>query len=317
MTILITGNCGYIGSHVSRLFVEEGFDVAGLDNLSTGNTSNSIITTFIKDIRDINSLREVFDEYAKLGTPIDTVFHFAALTSVPESMEKRDLYFDVNVDGTENLLKVMKEYDCKRLIFSSTASVYQQSNEPVTEESPLQPLNNYAITKLEAEKLIKSQDWLQSIIFRYFNVIGFDDWYDKEIELSKTNIVPSLLKCIKDKTTFNVFGNCYPVKREDPNDKTCVRDYIDVRDIANAYIKAYNLLDTVDSSILFNLGTKTGSSVIEFIKAFEKANNIKLSYEIKEPRKGDPASVVADNKKAKELLGWSPEYSLEESLKLL
>lgn len=314
MAILVTGSAGYIGSHVVDELLKNGIEhVLGIDNLHAGRMSNSLTTCFIEDVRNEEGLRSIFKEHN-----IDCVMHLAALTSVPESMEKSEEYFDVNYNGTKTLLKVMKEFNCNKLIFSSTASIYEQSQKPVTEDSPAQPLNNYAISKYKAEQEIKANlDWLNAIIFRYFNVIGYREDYDKSAEYSKTNIVPALLRIQVSGETFSIFGNCYPVKRKDPNDKTCVRDYIDVRDIARAHVKAYMYLQEYTGVDLFNLGTKHGISVMELLAAFEKANNTKVPYEIKDKRKGDPASIIADSTKARELLGWEPIYSLEESLKIL
>lgn len=314
MTLLITGQCGYIGSHVATALLDEDvYDFIGIDNLHVGTIKNNPSACIIGDIRNERELEDIFKEY-----DIDCVMHLAALTSVPESMEKPDEYIDVNYDGTKNLLKVMKRHNCSKLIFSSTASIYEQSQEPVTEDSPVQPLNNYAISKYRAEQEIKANsDWLNAVIFRYFNVIGYREDYDKSTEYSKTNLVPALLRMHASGDKLSVFGNCYPVKRQDPNDKTCVRDYIDVRDIAEAHLLAYDYLQKNSGIHLFNLGTKHGTSVLEFIKAFEKANNIEVPYEIKDRRKGDPASIIADSTKARELLNWKPKYSLEESLKVL
>ena len=311
--ILVTGSAGYIGSHVSHLLVEESIGAVGLDNLHTGLLSNSSIMFYVGDLRNKNDIKQVFED-----NEIDYVMHLAALTSVPESMEKPDEYFDVNTEGTKNLLQVMQEFDCRNIIFSSTASVYQQSQNPVKESDPLQPLNNYAISKLKAEEAIKelaSISELNYVIFRYFNVIGYDKWYDMSNEGAKTNVVPALVRCMNSGDTFNIFGNCYPVKRENPEDHTCVRDYIDVRDIARAHLLAYNYMkDRVSTRLVCNLGTKNGTSVLELLNAFEIANQVKLNYSIKDKRKGDPASIIADSTKANELLNWTPQYSLEDSL---
>lgn len=312
MTVLITGSAGYIGSHCMRSLLSQDVSCVGLDNLHTGLMSNQAGMMFIGDIRRKDDIRQVFDAYKP-----SIVMHFAALTSVPESMKNTDEYTEVNLEGTQNLVEVMKEYKCNKLIFSSTASVYKQSNEPLKETDVIQPLNHYAVTKWWAEQFISQQDWLDYIIFRYFNVIGYDEDFDTSHEMDKTNLVPALLRTVKYGHEFNVFGNGYPVTRENKNDHTCVRDYIDVRDIANGHIRAIDyLFDHPGTREVFNLGTKNGSSVLELISAFEKANNCKIDYEIKGPRRGDPASLIADNRKSRELLRWEPQFTLEESLKI-
>lgn len=314
MRLLVTGNLGYIGSHTVRALLDAGYDdIVGIDNLHRGSMANNYLRTHITDIRNKDELRDIFKEVKP-----EAVLHFAALTSVPESMEKPDEYYEVNVEGTQNILELMKEFNCNTLIFSSTASLYKQSKDPVKETDVLQPLNNYARNKMEVEQLIRqNSDWLNAVIFRYFNVVGWSEEYDSSREIEKSNIVPSLIRAHMSGEILKVYGNNYPITRKDPNDHTCVRDYIDVRDIASAYILALDYLKTHKGQEVFNLGTKEGASVLEIINAFIEANDIKLNYEIVKPRKGDPAMVVADNQKAKELLGWSPKYSLKESLKLL
>ena len=311
--ILITGQAGYIGSHVALELLKEGRDdFIGIDNLHRGLMSNNHGPCIVEDIRNTEAINKIFDEH-----DIDTVIHMAALTSVPESMEKKDEYMEVNVDGTENIIKAMKAHNCNKLIFSSTASIYEQSQKPVKETDPIQPLNNYALSKKFAEDIIKNnKDWLNAVIFRYFNVIGYDEDYDRTKEYEKTNIVPAFLRTLNHGAEFKVFGNCYPVKRANKDDHTCVRDYIDVRDIAKAHILALEYLKDYKGQNLFNLGTKHGYSVLELIDAFNRANNCDIQYTIEKPRKGDPASVVADNQKAKELLGWQPTYTIEQSLKI-
>lgn len=311
--ILCTGSAGYIGSHVERALLEYNYDFAGFDNLSTGSMANNMGLCIVGDITNKKDIEQVFENY-----DIDCVFHLAAKTSVPESMENPDLYYETNFEGTENLLQVMKEHNCNKLVFSSTASVYEQSRQAVTEDSPLQPLNHYAKAKLYAEQAILEQyDWLNAVIFRYFNVIGYDEDYDKSKEALKTNIVPKLLQCYESGDTFKIFGNNYPVQRQQIDDKTCVRDYIDVRDIAEAHLLAYNYMLTHMGITKFNLGTKHGTSVLELLSAFEKANNVEIKKEFAPRRKGDPASIIANAQKANEVLGWTPRYSLEQSLKVL
>lgn len=316
MTVLITGQAGYIGSHVASWLIKTDRAFIGLDNLHRGIMENNHGPLVVGDIRRIQDIEQAFEEVESLGDKIDCVIHMAALTSVPESMTNKDEYEEVNFEGTQNLINVMKKHSCNRLVFSSTASVYKQSNTPVKETDPVQPLNNYALTKYQAEQFIKEQTWLNAVIFRYFNVIGYEEGYDKSGELAKTNLVPALLRTIYNKEPFYVYGNGYPVTRANASDHTCVRDYIDVRDIARAHGEAIKYLETHDGQFLFNLGTKRGQSVLEILEAFEKANGIKINYEIKEPRKGDPASIVADNQKAHELLHWCPLTPLEDSLRV-
>ena len=315
--ILLTGQAGYIGSHVAQWLIKEDKDFIGLDNLHRGIVENNRGPLVVGDVRRIEDIRQVFNEVESQGKKIDIVIHMAALTSVPESMTNKEEYEEVNLEGTKNLIQVMKEHDCNKLVFSSTASVYQQSNEPVKEIDPIEPLNNYALTKYQAEQFIKeNNDWLNAVIFRYFNVIGYSENYDRSTELAKTNIIPALIRALSSGETFKVFGNCHPVKRHNPDDKTCVRDYIDVRDIARAHGYAIKYLENNEGQHLFNLGTTIGYSVLELLEAFEKANNLKVNYEIVGPRKGDPASVVANNQKAHELLHWCPLTPLEVSLNI-
>lgn len=315
--ILLTGQAGYIGSHVAKRLIELDRHFIGLDNLHRGIMENNYGPLIVGDVRNINDIENAFNEAEANGIKIDSVIHMAALTSVPESMTNKEEYEDVNWHGTENLMRVMKKHNCNKLVFSSTASIYKQSNTPVKETDPAEILNNYALSKYFAEQSIKAnKDWLNAVIFRYFNVIGYDKDYDKSKELAKTNIVPALLRAIETKEQFYVYGNSYPTKRENPNDHTCVRDYIDVRDIAKAHGNALDYLDNHTGQILFNLGTKHGQSVLELIRTFEKANNVTINYKIVESRKGDPASIVANNQKARELLNWTPSISLHDSLKL-
>lgn len=314
MVVLITGQAGYIGSHVAEWLDRMGREHIGLDNLHTGLMQNNIGTLMIGDVRRKKDIESVFEEVEGRGSKIDAIIHMAALTSVPESMTHSDEYEEVNLDGTKNVIEVMKEHNCNNLVFSSTASVYEQSNKPVKETSPIQPLNPYASTKYYAEQFINQQDWLNAVIFRYFNVIGYRKDYDKSAEYAKTNLVPSMIRSLTSGDPFYVFGNGYPVTRKNPDDHTCVRDYVDVRDIARAHGDALKYLENNPGRHLFNLGTKVGQSVLELIQAFNDANNINMKYEIVGPRAGDPASVVADNQKARELLHWCPLTPLKESL---
>ncbi len=316
--ILVTGGVGYIGSHCILKLLECGEDVIVFDNLSTGHieTVNILkklgnVTFFQGDLLDKTVLDKVFKTNV-----IDAVIHFAAFSQVNESMLNPMKYYRNNVVGTLNLLDTMVENKVDKIVFSSTAATYGEPlYTPIDEKHPQKPINSYGKTKLMIENIMDDYNkayGLKSVRLRYFNVVGADgqsrigEWHEPE-----THLIPNILK-----STFvggkisQMFGDDYETK-----DGTCVRDYINVEDLANAHILAFNYLKNGGETNYFNLGTNEGSTVKEVFSICEKVTEKKIPVEIKPRRAGDPAVLVADNTKAKEILGWTPKKTLEDSIK--
>lgn len=319
--ILITGGAGYIGSHSAIDFIQEGHEVVVLDNLSTGHIEIiDRIKAFAKqkkgkfvdfvnaDIKDTNALSALFKMYK-----IDTVVHFAANSLVNESVSNPRKYYENNILGSISLLNSMIDNDVKKIVFSSTCATYGEPEYmPIDEKHPQRPVNPYGNTKLAIEFAIKDYAvayGLKYVIFRYFNVIGADEdavsgeWHDIE-----THLVPNILKADKNKV-FKLFGDDYDTK-----DGTCVRDYIDVADLARAHTMAYKYLLENESTII-NLGTGEGQSVKEIFAAVEKYLETNVPLKICQRRAGDPAKLIAKTTKAADVLGWSSRVPLELSIK--
>lgn len=303
--ILVTGGAGYIGSHCVLKLLELDEDVIIFDNLST-----SFKTTikklgkvkFVKgDLRNFSDINALFEKYK-----IDAVIHFAALSLVSESVKEPYKYFQNNVCGSMNLLDAMIEHNCKSIVFSSTAATYGEPEYiPIDENHPTKPINPYGQSKLTVESLLRDLD---SVIFRYFNVAGADEkGRIGERHKDETHLIPNILK---NKRKFQLFGDDYPTK-----DGTCVRDYIDINDLIDAHILALRYLQNGGKSDVFNLGTETGYTVKEVFSACEEVTDKKIPYKICPRRAGDPAILVASNKKAREILGWSPKRTLKDSIK--
>lgn len=319
--ILITGGAGYIGSNLVLKLLELGYNAVIFDNLSTGHIEavNKLknlnlkgkIADFIKgDLKNIQEIEEVFLKYK-----FEAVFHFAAFSIISESVKNPSKYWENNFSGTKNLLDVMKKFATDKIIFSSTAAIYGEPNYvPIDENHPQKPINTYGKTKLAVEFLMDDYSKIyniKSVRLRYFNVIGADklqragEWHNKE-----THFIPNILKSLNTESEmFSIFGNSYNTK-----DGTCIRDYIVIDDLIDAHIKAFNYLNNGGKTDYFNLGTKEGNSIFEVIKAAEEITGKKLKYEIKEKREGDPAILIADNKKAKEILNWQPQKTLKEGI---
>lgn len=319
--ILITGGAGYIGSHSAIDFIKAGYDVVILDNLSTGHqeivdriqnfakSKKGNLVDFINaDIKDTYALNVLFNTYK-----IDAVVHFAANSLVNESVTNPIKYYDNNVFGTINLLGAMVKNNVKKIVFSSTCATYGEPEYvPIDEKHPQKPVNPYGSTKLAIELAIKDYAkayGLKYTIFRYFNVIGADEngisgeWHDIE-----THLVPNILKANKNKV-FSLFGDDYDTK-----DGTCIRDYIDVTDLACAHTMAYEHLEDSEN-VIVNLGTGEGQSVKEIFNAVEKVLDIKVPLKVCPKREGDPAKLIANTDYAKEVLGWSAKTPLEISIK--
>lgn len=317
--ILITGGTGYIGSHTAVKLIEQNEDIIILDNLynSKSEVIDSIETItgkrpkFYKtDLLDINGLEQIFKE-----NKIDCVIHFAGLKAVGESVAQPLKYFNNNITGTINLLMAMQKYNCKKIIFSSSATVYGTTQiMPLTENSPLGVTNPYGRTKLVIEDMLRdlanADNEFCIMLLRYFNPIGANqsNLIGENPNGIPNNLMPYICKVAKGELPeLNVFGNDY-----DTVDGTGVRDYIHVEDLAIGHVKAYNKIKSSNGLHIYNLGTGNGYSVLQVISSFEKANNIKINYNIAPRRAGDVATVYADTKKAEVELDFKAKYGIEE-----
>ena len=315
--ILVTGGAGYIGSHLVMALLEKGENVIVFDSLELGHIE-TIETLkrygnlkFIKgNLKNIDDIRGVF----LLNKDINSVVHFAAYSQVAESVKNPQKYYYNNVYGTLNLLNAMLEFGVKKIVFSSTAATYGEPvYTPIDEKHPQNPINPYGNSKLMVEKIMNDYDTaygLKSVRLRYFNVAGADtdarigEWHEPE-----THLIPNVLKA-DNKKTFKMFGTDYNTK-----DGTCVRDYINVEDLAAAHIKALEYLDNGGETNFFNLGTKNGNSVKEVFSECENIKGHSIPVDICARREGDPEILVADNTKAKEVLGWTPQHNLKYSIR--
>ena len=314
--ILVTGGAGYVGSHLVLALLEQGKDVIVFDSLELGHIE--IIETMKKygnlkfvqgNLKNLDDIRGIF----LVNKDIEAVVHFAAYSQVEESVKNPQKYYYNNVYGTLNLLNAMMEFGVNKIVFSSTAATYgEPSYTPIDENHPQNPINPYGNSKLMVEKIMDDYDrayGLKSVRLRYFNVAGADikarigEWHNPE-----THLIPNILKATPDKK-FKMFGTDYNTK-----DGTCVRDYINVEDLAQAHIKALDYLNNGGETNYINLGTSEGNSVKEVFEACEGVKGVSIPLEACPRRAGDPAVLVADNKKAKEVLGWRPEKDLTDCI---
>lgn len=315
--ILITGGAGYIGSHCSLALLEQGKEIVIFDNLSTGhietieNLSKYGKVNFVQgDLLNKSEINSVFNNYN-----IDSVIHFAAFSQVGESVKNPEKYYVNNVCGTVNLLSAMLENNVKKIVFSSTAATYGEPvYVPIDEKHPQNPINPYGQTKLMIEKIMDDYDkayGLKSVRLRYFNVAGADkqarigEWHEPE-----THLIPNILKStFSSGKTFEMYGDDYDTK-----DGTCVRDYINIEDLVNAHLLSLEYLDKGGETNYFNLGTNNGNTVKEVFNVCQKVAGKDIAVNMMPRRAGDPASLVADNRKAKSVLGWEPKNTLEYSI---
>ncbi len=317
--ILLTGGCGFIGSHTAVELINEGYEIVIADNLS--NSSRDVIDkietiTGVRplfyeiDVADAAALTSLFAEQ-----PIDAAVHFAGFKAVGESVEKPLAYYRNNLDSTLTLLETMGRYGTKCFVFSSSATVYGDAEPPFSEEMRTGGCTNpYGWTKYMIEQILKdtakADPSLSVILLRYFNPVGA---HKSGLIGEKPNGIPNNLMPFVSQVAagirdhLNVFGNDYPTP-----DGTCIRDYIHVVDLAKGHVAALRYGLAHCGAEIFNLGTGKGSSVMEMIRAFEKANNLTIPYEIAPRRPGDLPFSFAKTDKAEKLLGWKAEKTLED-----
>ena len=319
MNILITGGAGYIGSHTAIELINAGYEVVIVDNLCNSSAvvldriqeiTGKSVKFYEIDTRDSKKLRVVFEE-----NKIDAVIHFAALKAVGESVEKPLEYYDNNLTNTITVLKLMKEFGVDKFVFSSSATVYGNPETcPIREDFPLSTTNPYGTTKLMIEDMLrdicKANKDFNVAILRYFNPIGAHEsgLIGEEPHGIPNNLMPYITKvAIGQLKQLSVFGNDY-----DTHDGTGVRDYIHVVDLANGHVKALEKLNQKPGLVTYNLGTGTGYSVLDLVKAFEKASGVEIPYKIVERRAGDIAMCYADPTKAQKELGWVAKYDVNK-----
>jgi UDP-glucose 4-epimerase len=323
--ILITGGAGYIGSQTLVELHNAGYSFVVYDNLCNScEESLSRVSKIISkdiifeqgDVRDKKALEKVFEKY-----DIDSVIHFAGLKAVGESVENPLSYYDNNVVGTLRLLEVMKDFRCKKIVFSSSATVYNEVDAknytPLNESNPTgNTTNPYGTSKYMIERILKdiyiSDNSFKIAILRYFNPVGAHEsgTIGEDPNGIPNNLMPFISQTAVGKREYlSVFGGDY-----DTSDGTGVRDYIHVVDLANAHVKAIEFLNKSDNikPLIVNLGTGTGYSVLDMVKAFEKASNKKIPYKIVARRVGDIAKCYADPSFAKEVLGWEAKKTIED-----
>ena len=319
MKVLLTGGTGYIGSHTAVELLNDNYEVIIIDNLINSKKevtekieqiSGKKVVFYEGDVRDKELLTKIFNEHK-----IDSVIHFAGLKAVGESVEKPLEYYDNNIGSTLALLETMNKFDCKKIVFSSSATVYgDPAKLPIKEDFPLSTTNPYGTTKLMIEMILKDlyksdNDWRITLL-RYFNPVGAHEsnLIGEDPNGIPNNLMPYILKvAIKEYKELTIFGDNYDTK-----DGTGVRDYIHVVDLANGHVCALNYLNHNPGIEIINLGTGIGYSVLEMVETFKKVNNVEVPYIIGERRAGDIASCYADPEKSKKILGFKCTKTLEE-----
>ena len=313
MRVLVTGGLGYIGSHTCVLLAEAGHELVVVDNLSN---SKPVVLERLRELTGKApgfhrvDLRERGALDAAFAKPVDAVIHFAGLKAVGESVEKPQLYRDNNVGGTLNLLDAMKNHGVRQIVFSSSATVYGDPKRlPLTEDHPLQPTNPYGENKVEIERLL-TQSGLLHASLRYFNPIGAhpSGRIGEDPRGIPNNLVPYVTQvAVGKRPALRVWGKDYPTL-----DGTGVRDYIHVMDLARGHLAALDFLSAKKRSITVNLGTGRGYSVLEVVKAFERASGKKIALDFQPRRPGDVAASYADPSLAARELGWRAALGLDE-----
>ena len=319
MAILITGGAGYIGSHTMVELLAAGRELVVVDNFVNSKPcalervkkiTGKDFKFFEVDLLDKDSLDKVVRE-----NNIDSCIHFAGLKAVGESCAKPLLYYHNNITGTLNLCEVLSKYNAKRIVFSSSATVYgNPASVPITEDFPLSTTNPYGETKLMIERILKDlhaadSEWSVSIL-RYFNPIGAHQsgLIGEDPQGIPNNLLPYITQVAAGRREcLSIFGNDYKT-----HDGTGVRDYIHVVDLARAHLKAIERAEKITGVEYFNVGTGVGYSVLDIVHAYEKATGITINYKITDRRPGDIDECYANPKKAYEVLGWRAEYNIED-----
>lgn len=326
--VLVTGGCGYIGSHTLVDLIEKNYDVISVDNFSRGQRyvpqriyqiTGKRIVNIEADLNDLDATKKIFDEHPG----IKAIIHFAAYKMVGESVDFPMRYYRNNLVSLINLLDCRQQYQVPFFIFSSSSSVYGNIGQlPVTEESlTCEQQSPYGRTKYFGEKMIADAvkaDPFKALCLRYFNPVGSHEsaLLGEPFEEKPFNIIPAITRAAAGKMKeFVVLGNDYPTR-----DGSCIRDYIHVMDVAEAhtaslkYLASEKITGNGGSMEIINLGTGNGVSVLEMVQAFEKVTGIKLNYRIGERRAGDAVAVYSSNEKAESILKWKPKKNLDEMM---
>ncbi len=311
MRILVIGGAGYIGSHVTRAFLDHGYEVTVFDNFQTGLRENLFNdAAFVHgDIMRPEQLR------AAMAGSFDGCVHLAALKAAGQSMLQPELYSEANIAGTINILSQASAAGIARIIFSSSAAVYGSPQYlPIDEDHPKKPENFYGFTKLEIERLLEWYDRLKGMRYgaiRYFNAAGYDvRGRIKGLELNPENLLPIVMEVATGiRLKLSIFGDDYPTR-----DGSCIRDYVHVSDLAEAHVTAFEYILKNDKSLTVNLGSETGISVFEMVERARSITGRPVPAEVTGRRAGDPSELVASSAKSRELLGWVPKYSDVDTL---
>lgn len=304
MNILITGGAGYVGSHVNKYLSLQGHKTFVVDDLSFGNAQGVKYGKFFNlDFSD-DKIETIFKNYN-----IDGVMHFAAFADVGHSVKHPDIYYEANVTKLIKLLNMMVRANVRNIVFSSTAAIFGEPQYvPIDENHPQIPITPYGKTKLMGEQILKDYSYAYGLNYaclRYFNAAGCD--VDSEIGEAfepPHHILPIIFRNIIDNKTFNIFGNDYPTP-----DGTCVRDYIHVNDLAEIHMLCLKEIAAKAKNLEFNMGNGSGFSNLEIINNIEKVTNKIINYKFAPRREGDPAILIASNKKVCDYFNWKPQFS--------
>lgn len=306
MKVLVTGGAGYVGGAVALALKKAGHSVTILDNFTTGAYAVPGCRIVRGDVCDMRECAHALG--AGVGKGVDAVCHLAAVASVPESFKYPDKYWLNNVEGTRVLLQAMRACKVTRLIFSSTAAVYEHTNERIGEESPKNPVTPYGQSKLAAEWMVENYKayGLSPVVFRYFNVVGAVRGHGEDRSDEK-HILPLLLSAAKKGKKFCIYGRDFLT-----SDGTCVRDYVHVDDIARAHVLA---LERPDEAFTSNVASGTGTSNEQLLRLCEKLTGKQIKFRYGPARLGDPARLVAERNPQMARIGWAPKRSLDDAVK--